>query len=103
MSKTTPLYERLFHELTEAERKTLTDIKVPDDIKTTECVAEWTDDHIDCFGAKINGVELGFWCVGPQFGGYLECADESAKARKRVFDTLVREIQSSEDDAQDRE
>jgi hypothetical protein len=99
------LHKRFFHELTEEERKTLTDIKAPNDIKTTECLAEWANDHVVCFGAKINGVELGFWWVGSNFGEYLGCAggkpdgnsesDESAEARKKVFDALVNEIRNS--------
>jgi hypothetical protein len=70
----------------------LLDLKSADDIYTTELIHEFSDDHIPCADAKINGVECTLFYCGSVTIGALEYADESYNARKRVFESLQAEI-----------
>ena len=76
------------------QRKMLSILKV-EDIKTVKLVREFEDDHIACADALINGVEVGlFWCGSATIGA-LEFWKESPKAKKRVFEAVRSEVETS--------
>ena len=59
---------KLFPVLSDIKRpglKTLLMIERPEDIDTVENFTWWVDDHEECFGLTINGVNVGFWWPDP--------------------------------------
>lgn len=54
-------WERSLTELTKKERKVILSIRKPQDIKSCKVIDTWTDDHLECVGVKLNGVDIGFW------------------------------------------
>lgn len=76
------------------QRKMLSILKV-EDIKSAKLVREFEDDRIACADALINGVEVGlFWCGSATIGA-LEFWKESPKAKKKVFEAVRNEIETS--------
>lgn len=104
MEEEEPRYMRSYADLEPGERAKLKAMTSYLDIDpaTTEYLDEWTDDHIVCVGGRVNGIELGFWCVGAGFAGTMEYAKESEQARKDLFDQLFIEIKNGEEELEDR-
>ena len=79
----------------EYDQYKLLDLKSAADITSTELVHEFSDDHIPCADAKINGIEVSLYYCGTVAVGALEFANESPKAREAVFEALQTEISAS--------
>jgi hypothetical protein len=89
--------QRMFEDLSSKEQAILAAIQKPEDIKTIEPSDTWTDDHIVCCGAAINGVEIGFWHCGAEMAGFLEC-DDSLKAKGHIVKAIKKMIREDERD-----
>lgn len=79
-------YRRTIGELSGDELQTLEEIANAEQI-TTQFIFGWEDDNCPCVGARINGVELGFWWLTPELAAAFYCPD-SPKARQSIFETL---------------
>ncbi len=76
----------------EFEQYKLLKLTSADDITSVELVSEFSDDHIPCADAKINGIDVSLFYCGSIVIGALAFASESAKAKKQVFNALQCEI-----------
>jgi hypothetical protein len=86
-----------FLELEKEEMQKLLAIQKPEDIKTTEVLETWDDDHEVCAGAEINSVKIAFWHCGT-IAGAIAYATDSPRARKDLFEYLVGDILEHEPD-----
>jgi len=92
-------FERMAGELTDKEKQVIAAIKKPEDIKTIKVNSEWTDDHLPCVGATINGVPMGFWWLSRQGAGAFDYP-ESDKARKMVVTMIKTQIEIAKEDGE---
>jgi len=92
---TIPLYERSLIGIPKEERKVLLSIRRPEDVKTCKVLNTWTDDHIDCVGVELNGVEVGFWWVGPEMCGAFKYWD-SATAKVDIVNMIAESVNTAD-------
>ena len=62
---TSPEWARGWEDLTDEERSILTALTV---IDTLELVDKWVDDHVACWGLRINGIGIGLWWYDDYLG-----------------------------------
>lgn len=94
-------YPRI-EELPPDRQAILRSIKTPNHIKECHVMTTWTDDHVLCVGAVINGVEFGAWWVGWETAGAMLYFNDP-QAKKVVFEYLQREFASIDEDAREDE
>lgn len=78
----------MLDDLSKEDFEVLQAIKTVNDIKTVEMEAEWSDDHCPCVGVVINGVKCSFWWLVREYAAAFEYANDSARAKKRVFEVV---------------
>jgi hypothetical protein len=78
-------YERCIEDLDDSEIETLKGVTYEN--LQVEFLGTWMDDHAQCVGVNINGVEVGFWWLSPE-GAAALCYPDSPKARKIIIDIL---------------
>lgn len=87
---------KLFPVLSDIKRpglKKLLLIEKPEDIKSVENFTWWIDDHEECYGITINGVNVGFWWVDPVLKGMF-----NNRNLKVIFQALREEIDRADED-----
>ncbi len=76
-------------------------IETIDDIKSVEVSTTWMDDHCDCVGAVVNGINVSFWWLTREAAAAFEYANDSAKAKKIVFEVIKEGVEIARDDRGD--
>lgn len=87
---------KLFPVLSDIKRpglKKLLLIEKPEDIKTVKNFTWWVDDHEECYGITINGVNVGFWWVDPVLKNMF-----IKENKKVIFSALKEEINRADED-----
>lgn len=87
---------KLFPVLSDIKRpglKKLLLIEKPEDITSVENFTWWVDDHEECYGITINGVNVGFWWVDPVLKNMF-----TKKNLKVIFAALREEIDRADED-----
>lgn len=67
-------------DLSPEQQAVLRAIQTPQDIRESQVMDTWHDDHQLCVGASINGVEFGAWWVGWEFAGAVYFSDSTKSA-----------------------
>ncbi len=70
-----PAWARSWDDLQPVERKLLSELE---SIDTLELVDKWTDDHVTCWGLRINGIGLGFWWYDDYLGREASMEDKES-------------------------
>ena len=52
-----------------------------------EVLADWVDDHEQCIGVKLNGVEVSFWWLSFEAASAF-CYSDSVAAREMILQVL---------------
>ncbi len=65
---TSPDWARSWPDLTPEDREVLSKIQSADQITSLELVDKWDDDHVACWGLRINGIGLGLWWYDDYLG-----------------------------------
>ena len=86
-------HERMFSDLTTEEQAAIKQLAFSKEPIRVEVVDEWTDDHLPCIGAEVNGVPMGFWWLSSHGVGALTYADDSKKAQTRVRKMLRSQVE----------
>ena len=76
------------------QAKMLTTIYLTKTIMTMSLLREFSDDHIPCAVAKLNGVEFDLWWCGGHVVVALEISD-SEQAKEIVFGAVVSNVHTS--------
>lgn len=82
-------------------------IKNKDDIQSVEFLAFWYDDHEECQGVKINGVQWGWWWGGEPYRDILnryfaaKTPNEIFLAKNEIYDIILNEKQRLFDGAEE--
>lgn len=87
---------KLFPVLSDIKRpglKRLLAIEKPQDITSVDNFHWWVDDHEECYGIAINGVNVGFWWTDPVLKNMFIKPN-----MKVIFSSLQEEIDRAEDD-----
>ncbi len=79
-----PDYTRHWTDLPHKDKLVLEAIQTAEDIEKLELAGKWEDDHIMCWGLRINGVGIGFWWYDDYIGRENEWLDKAS-----VFDHLI--------------
>ena len=75
-----PDWARGWADLEPRERVILTNLK---DIETLELMGKWDDDHVACWGLRINGIGLGFWWYDDYIG-----REQDMQSKEEVLEYL---------------
>jgi hypothetical protein len=98
-----PKYTRMIEDLTEHEIDVLK--SVTENHLVVELLSNWTDDHAECVGVRLNGVEVSFWWLVPEAAAAFFYLD-SPTAKKKVMEVLkdqLQDFQSGKDEDEDTE
>ncbi len=85
-----PDYARHWTDLPHKDKLVLEAIQTAEDIEKLELVGKWVDDHIMCWGLRINGVGIGFWWYDDYIGRESEWFDK-ASVLDHLIDVRTRE------------
>ena len=81
---TAPDFARSWSDLMPKEREILRFIDTVDQMTSLVLVDKWIDDHVACWGLRINGIGLGLWWYDDYIGREAEMQDPPS-----VLDHLI--------------
>ncbi len=91
----------MLDDLSEEHFNILEAIKSVEDIKSVHLEDTWRDDHCDCVGAVVNGINASFWWLTREAASAFEYANDSAKAKKIVFEVIKEGVEIARSNRED--
>jgi hypothetical protein len=86
-------WERFIDDLTADEIQILSAALESEKPINVKIIDTWEDDHLDCAGCVINGVECAFWWISPKQVGALTYSD-SPKAQRELRNMVAHGIET---------
>jgi len=86
-------YPMVDNNISREDRNKLEAITSPEHIRTVTLDNIWEDDHLPCVNATINGIKVSFWWLDSESVGAFAYADDSPKAKQRVFEILEHNLE----------